>query len=233
MGIMKKLICVFCVALLCVMTFASCSDEMQPEEVLTDVSEAEIQSEEFSAENASTKETTVSETTTEETTVAEITTETTTAITTTVFETTTSSAGTASVGSFSASDIGCTINGVYIQPNTKWSNYSSAFGPASNEIQAPSCHFDGMDTIYEYNGFAIYTYLNNGEAYVYDIEITTSAIKTNKGITVGSSAQDVIDAYGTGYSSISDYLIAYTQGAKSIYFSLSNGKVCMIEFYCA
>ena len=141
-------------------------------------------------------------------------------------------AQTVSSGSFSASDVACTIGGVSIRPNVKWSSYKDSFGTPSSTQQAPSCHFDGMDNIYYYNGFAIYTYMNGSESYVYDIEITSPSISTGKGIRVGSTADAVIAAYGTGYASKSDSLIEYRSGSQSIYFTLSGGNVSVIEFYC-
>lgn len=135
-------------------------------------------------------------------------------------------------GSFSSGDIKITVNGVSMRPNTAWSEYSSALGAPSNTTQAPSCHFDGMDNIYEYSGFSVYTYRDGGEDYVYNIEVTSSSYSTNKGIRVGSSEGDVISAYGTSYANKSDSLIEYRSGSKSIYFSLNGGKVSMMEFYC-
>lgn len=136
------------------------------------------------------------------------------------------------VGSFSSSDMAVTINGVTLRPNTAWSNYSSSFGAPDNTTQAPSCHFDGMDNIYEYNGFSIYTYRNNGEDYIYDIEITSKSIPTAKGIRTGSSESDVIAAYGNAYTSKTESLIEYRSGNSSIYFTMNNGTVTTIEFYC-
>lgn len=233
---LRKIISLFCVMATLVLCATACSDTVVEEQT----TEAEAEIIETVSETESEVETTEAETTTEveTTTVAETTTK---AVTTTVATTeattkapvkeTTTKAPTSASGTFSAADIGCTIKGVYIKPDTKWSNYSSALGKAVNEVQAPSCHFDGMDTIYEYNGFSIYTYLNNNVAYVYDIEITSSSIATPKGIKVGSSTEDVLAAYGNGYAFMNDYTIEYSQGTKSIYFTLNNGKVSMIEFF--
>lgn len=136
-----------------------------------------------------------------------------------------------STGSFSSGDLSVSINGVRMRPNTAWSSYSDSLGSPSSVTQAPSCHFDGMDNIYEYGGFSIYTYRSGGEDYVYDIEISSSSIATDKGIRVGSSADDVLAAYGDGYATYSDAMIEYRSGSQSLYFSLSGGTVSLIEFY--
>ena len=134
-------------------------------------------------------------------------------------------------GSFSGADMSISISGVRMSPNSNWASYSSALGEPSSVTQAPSCHFDGMDNIYEYSGFSVYTYRNGGEDYVYNIEITSSSIATDKGIHVGSSEADVLSAYGDGYANRSDSLIEYRSGAQSMYISLSGGTVSMIELY--
>lgn len=134
-------------------------------------------------------------------------------------------------GSFSGADMSISISGVRMSPNSNWASYSSALGEPSGVTQAPSCHFDGMDNIYEYSGFSVYTYRNGGEDYVYNIEITSSSIATDKGIHVGSSEADVLSAYGDSYANRSDSLIEYRSGAQSMYISLSGGTVSMIELY--
>lgn len=137
---------------------------------------------------------------------------------------------TAASGSFGASDIKCTVNGVTVTPGTKWSLYEESLGAPDSTEQAPSCHFDGMDVIYGYDGFKIYTYQNDGESYVYDVEVSSPSIKSDKGVGVGSSADDVIAAYGEGYATRSESLIEYRSGSNAIYFSLEGGKVSLMEF---
>ena len=178
-------------------------------------------------------ETTSAETTAAETTVADTTNEQTAPSTPSVAPTTpqTEAPQQSAAGSFSSGDLSVSVNGVRMRPNTAWSSYSAALGEPSSVTQAPSCHFDGMDNIYDYSDFSVYTYRDGGEDYVYDIEIFSSAIPTDKGIRVGSSAEDVVAAYGDGYANYSDSMIEYRSGSQSLYFTLNGGTVTLIEFY--
>lgn len=73
----------------------------------------------------------------------------------------------------------------------------TALGTPANTQKALSCHYDGEDTIYTYAGFVLYTYAHDESEILYLIEIKDSSIETSEGISIGSSYDDVIAAYGT------------------------------------
>lgn len=107
----------------------------------------------------------------------------------------------------------------------------SAIGTPNDTMQAPSCHFDGNDTIYVYDGYSLYTYQDGDKSVLYLIEINSSAASTSLGATVGMSYDEVRALYGTP-SSESASLVEYeVASGVQINFSLSGGTVTMIE-YC-
>lgn len=107
----------------------------------------------------------------------------------------------------------------------------SALGTPEDTMKAPSCHFDGEDTIYTYGSFMLYTYAEGDEDVLYLIKITDDSVKTSENITVGSSYEDVVTAYGTP----ADESVAYAKFAVSedtaIRFNFDeNRSVSSIEY---
>lgn len=106
----------------------------------------------------------------------------------------------------------------------------SKLGNANNVLSAPSCHGDGEDKTYEYNGFTVFTYPRSGGEYILEINITDPAVPTAKGIKIGDTRRDIIAVYGEGYSESGSYCI-YTNGAKTLQFFMRNGAVSEIDYY--
>ena len=97
-------------------------------------------------------------------------------------------------------------------------SFISSLGTPDDIQNAPSCHYDGSDTIYCYNGYSLYTYANGSNNYLYLVEIDGSGISSELGIHVGSSVDDVKSAYGNPSS----------ETGTSLVYNLSN---CIIRFY--
>ncbi|MGN1479923.1 MAG: hypothetical protein ACI4XH_09160 [Acutalibacteraceae bacterium] len=105
----------------------------------------------------------------------------------------------------------------------------SSLGTVIDKQSAPSCHFDGNDTIYCYDGFTIYTYADNGVDRLYLVEINDSSVSTAKGACVGMSVSEVKNKYGqpieeTGTS------ICYNGNNCKIRFSHNGNTVTLIEY---
>ena len=216
---MKKLVTIILLGAIACTLLTSCN-KATPMEETTDapsIIEEETLSEEGSKAGTianSTTETTTNESAAAETTKA------------TAAETTTKKI-TESQGSFSASSVAAYAGGVALTPGKAYSE--AAFGTPISTTQAPSCHFDGMDNIYTYSGYTLYTYTNGSSQIIYTVEITSPSIKTAAGIGVGDSLDKVLSAYGTNYASLNDYAVEYTAGGKTMFISLENNKVSMIE----
>ena len=64
-----------------------------------------------------------------------------------------------------------------------------------------------------------------------EIVVSNAGIPTSKGIEVGSSASDVVAAYGSGYKEVGVYY-AYDAGNKmSLQFYIENDAVKEIDYY--
>lgn len=102
-------------------------------------------------------------------------------------------------------------------------------GQPLDEMEAPSCHFDGMDTLYFYEDCSLYTYADGDNSVVYLIELVTDQYATPEGATVGMTRDEVIATMGDDYEE-TGVLLTYTQGDFATAFSFDDAdNVWLIE----
>lgn len=125
---------------------------------------------------------------------------------------------------FNYNDYKITLNG-------KMDEIKDKLGEAKSVDSQLSCHGEGEDKTYTYEGFTINTYPLDGEEHILEINITEKGIPTDKGVEVGDSADKVTELYGTGYKEVGLYY-AYDAGdKKSLQFLIEDGKVTEIDYY--
>lgn len=138
------------------------------------------------------------------------------------------------MGEFSEADMKFLYNNNLIGIHDNMANVVSAIGNASSVESAPSCLAINVadDKMYYYNGFMIQTYTDNEAEKVYMIQITDSSAATAKGVTVGSSAADIENAYGLAAASEhSDFIYSYNADSQThLDFIMEDGKVIEIDY---
>ncbi len=124
------------------------------------------------------------------------------------------------------------INGVELALNAAFTTeMETALGEADQVIEAPSCHYEGLDSIYYYPGFTLYTYKQKEQSILYSVEVTDSAIATPEGAKTGMSREEVSALYGTEYEETPTGIsYAIGEGMK-LNFRLTDGAVALIEYY--
>ena len=65
--------------------------------------------------------------------------------------------------------------------------------------EAMSCAYDGMDKIFSYEEYDVYTYPDGDIDRVSEISIYTADAATTKGLKVGDSVERMEELYGAGY----------------------------------
>ena len=85
-------------------------------------------------------------------------------------------------------------------------------------VDGEACGTDEKDVIYTLSGMEIETHVNKDGEIVRKIEILNDSQKTDKGITIGATREEVIAAYGKNY----------TEGTGAIRYESGNTA---IEFY--
>jgi hypothetical protein len=106
--------------------------------------------------------------------------------------------------------------------------------------EAVSCAYSGMDKTFSYPGIDIYTYPLNDKDNIDEIYISLPAFSTKRGITVGSTLDDIKSAYGEIYTDLGGgMLVIAPEGSLEdtsdacIYFILQEDVVVEFSFYSA
>lgn len=107
----------------------------------------------------------------------------------------------------------------------------SNLGEVIEVMEAPSCHYDGNDTIYTYEDVILYVYQDGDSNLLYIIEIVDSTITTNTGVTVGMSREEVVEIYGEQYDEYGT-IVEYTFDETIVAVSFDeNGLASYIEIF--
>ena len=91
---------------------------------------------------------------------------------------------------------------------------------------------DGEDVRYVYSGFCIETFRTSTEEEIRWVVFTDDSVETQRGIRVGSTADEVKASYGTNESE-TDQLLRYQSGGTELRFTLRDGVVIGIEYTVA
>ena len=118
-----------------------------------------------------------------------------------------------------------TVNGVRLVPGDDFADAYKELGEPDNYTEAASCYFDGMDKVYTYTGYEVRTYPDGDKDIIQDICLSSKDFSTDKGITAGSSLDDVTAAYGNDYKLTGKMYKYYQSDTGYIYFFIMNDVV--------
>lgn len=106
-------------------------------------------------------------------------------------------------GTFTSADCSITISGVSLSLGMDFLPYVDKLGNAVIE-EGQACLDGGYDTNYYYgNTLTVYTYAKDGKQIIYDIYITGSEYKTDKGAQIGTTTKDKLhEIYGEATNSL-------------------------------
>ncbi|MEX1308384.1 MAG: hypothetical protein AB1Z19_07645 [Eubacteriales bacterium] len=125
--------------------------------------------------------------------------------------------------------------------NSDASKLVDALGDDYTFSEAVSCAYTGMDKVYQYDGIMVFTYPLDDIDHIDEIYITSDAYSTAKGITVGSTLQDIQKAYGEdAVDADGDGLLVLTPDGprvdtdtRCLYFVMDGETVLEFSFYSA
>ena len=101
----------------------------------------------------------------------------------------------------------------------------TALGEPVSVEEAPSCHFEGMDTVYRYDGFSVQTYRKEDADAIAVITVESADYPTDKGIKVGDNLDAVMDAYGEADEPTNYYWVYNLTDKVTLPFELDGTKV--------
>lgn len=124
-------------------------------------------------------------------------------------------------------------NGVVIRMNTDVAPVLEAVGEPQECFEAKSCAFSGMDKTYFYQGIELTTYpKSDKEDYISSIYFTDDSVSTKEGIYIGSTVQQLLDAYGEDYTG-NGASYTYTKEDSAIMFNVEENEVTGITYLAA
>jgi hypothetical protein len=128
--------------------------------------------------------------------------------------------GTAKPG-FTPDDVNFKLDGETLTPGMDYTD--PVVKDWINFEEMDSCLYIGKDRIYTYEGAIVYTFPDEGNDYILEIELTGSS-KTGRGIGIGSTLDDVIAKYGETYDE-KGLTVVYTSDLFQLILTMVSGKV--------
>ena len=123
-----------------------------------------------------------------------------------------------------------TYNGYQFGVDMKADDVLASLGEPKDKYTSESCAFGGEDTVYYYNSIQVSTNNEYGYERIYSIYLEDDLVSTEKGICVGSTADDVKNAYGEPGDKSSDVCLIYEKDGMTLNFNLVNGVVSTILY---
>lgn len=134
-------------------------------------------------------------------------------------------------GAIAESDVVFNYNGAKVELNTPIDSMISAIGEANDVSSQLSCHGEGEDKTYTYNGFTVNSYPLDGKDYVMEVVVNQAGIPTSKGVSVGDPVSKVTEAYGDNYKAVGVYYSYDAGNKKSLQFLIENDAVTEIDYF--
>ena len=132
----------------------------------------------------------------------------------------------------SVDDTTFTYNNVSVALDGSIDEVIAGLGEAKDVKSELSCHGEGDDKTFTYDGFIVKSYPKDGADRVLEVLINDAGIPTSKGIEVGSKLEDVIAAYGDVYTTIAGKRYVYDAGnGKTLRFVIEDNAVVQIDYY--
>lgn len=123
-----------------------------------------------------------------------------------------------------------TYNGYQFGVDMPADEVIAALGEPKDKYTSESCAFGGEDTVYYYSSIQISTNNEYGYERIYSIYLEDDLVSTEKGICVGSTAEDVKNAYGEPGDKSSEVCLVYEKDTMTLSFNLVDGLVSTILY---
>lgn len=121
-----------------------------------------------------------------------------------------------------------TLKGVEIQMCADAAAVVEELGEEKSYFESESCAFEGLDKVYTYSGFKLNTYPVGDQDYVLSVVFSDDTVETDEGIMIGSSKDEVLDAYGDPQEETDTSLI-YEKNGTTLTIGLDGDSVRTIE----
>ncbi len=128
-----------------------------------------------------------------------------------------------------------TVNGTVITMDAEAQPILDALGKPINMSEAAGCATADKIRTYDYSSFDLQTYLTDDGYRIYGMWFNNDTVSTAEGIHIGSTTQEVEDAYGNVEkdAGCGDYNYAtciVKKGEEQLYIFLENDRVDSIQY---
>ncbi|MGI6049950.1 MAG: hypothetical protein ACOYEI_03835 [Acetivibrionales bacterium] len=122
-------------------------------------------------------------------------------------------------------------NGISIYMNDKAEPVLDALGEPMHYFESPSCAFQGIDRVYTYSGFELYTYTDGDDdtEYIFSVVFMNDGVETREGITLSNKLNDIISKYGNDYDQKNDKY-TYTDANTTLAFVIKDEEVVDVSY---
>ncbi len=104
-------------------------------------------------------------------------------------------------------------------------------GEAQSVVESDSCGGGAEpDREYTYAGFKFNSVNENGVNRIVKIVLTDDSVSTPEGISIGSTRDEVIAAYGEDFTENAGGALVYTDGKTKLMFGIKDGEVSAIQY---
>lgn len=135
-------------------------------------------------------------------------------------------------------DFGISVKGTWFPIYQDAAPLLKAIGDDYELFAAPSCLYEGEDKEFSYESCSLFSNPEGEKDVWYLLDIKDGSLSTARGITVGSTKDELVAAYGETYYWESDYQMTYSiSGVKGdlsspcIIFDLADEQVSKISVY--
>ena len=120
-------------------------------------------------------------------------------------------------------------NGLKITMGDDASDFLVKTGIPVDQYSAPSCAFDGDDTVYDFGSYQITTYLSEGKEIFTGVYLLDDRFSTKEGIKIGSKLSDMLSTYGDDF--LENYgAYTYSLGLTNLSFVVIDDVVTSISY---
>lgn len=120
-------------------------------------------------------------------------------------------------------------NGVKLVPGMDAGGLKDLLGEPNFFFEAESCAFEGMDRIYTYNGFEVYTADPGDAETISSILMIDDSVKTPEGLRLGDSVDKMVSLYGDSYEQNFETYFYY-QDNLILIFVFEDGVLVSVEY---
>jgi hypothetical protein len=120
-------------------------------------------------------------------------------------------------------------HGTVIRVDGEMTTVRALLGEPVSCYEDPSCAAQGIDRIYNYTDFDIYTYADGDVERIRMVVLRTDNVATPEGVDLSASRADVVEAYGEDYTEEKGQIV-YEKNGVQLCFILDGEDILSIEY---